>query len=281
MSNSKKTAANTASAIKYGISAGMTDAIRNIEELLAKRASIVAKVDSGMVDAKAAEEPYQGALELQGIADANLALATDEADYLQCETAANAAAEAVESMRRTMTRLNRTVQALCRMAAETDQEIEVARVDVNLEIGLLSGDFAATFADDLNEAIKPLIAVLARGQALANSTHSPSLSHFVSGVVIPNPQDASGFYPLVGDGTVMVDGQSIQISGLANIDPSAVAIAHELLSIGAIRMKLLAHRPFVHPDQRPKPYVLKGETLGFRRQENPNISAPAHEIISR
>jgi hypothetical protein len=274
MVNPKKAAVSQAApASKYKVSAQMEEAIQKVEELLAKRKTIDAKIEAGLVEAKAAEAPYEAALEAEAQACANLALAIEEKDYLACEKAVEAAAEAVQVAHRKKILSARTVEALCNMAVTTDREIEVAKVDVDLEQGILAGEVVDAFAIELDEAIKPLLTVLAQAQALHVAVRSPGLINFMNGLVIPDPRDQSGRTHLVGDGFVTRNGRRESVSAAMQEEPSAQAVAAALQPIVHVRAKLLSHRPFVHPSKRPAPYVVKG------RSDGP--SGPLSEALAR
>lgn len=249
-------------AAAYGLPAEMFAAIKWAEDALALRANIDGAIEQNAADVKTAEESYQQACEMQAKAEAELALSSTEEGDIQNEKLANETAVAAEEKCRVFDRFRRIGEALCRKAAESDQQIAEAKSALAVELSLLTGEANQRFADELNEAVKPLIAVLYKYRALNVAIRSHHLAHIFAGIVIPDPLDMTGQQPLIGDRLAKLDGVTVDLTSAWRSDSDANATFENLRDLRDIEVKLANHRPFVHPSNRPKPYVLKGTSEG-------------------
>lgn len=262
MTSTKKIA--TAKIADYELPPSLVAKIHEANALLAQRAAIASKVETSIEDAKAAEGPYNDALDAQAQADAHLALSITEAEHVANERAAEEAAALVSEKHLAVQRRQRTTEALCRMAAEVDGRIEEARAMIEVERGIFASEATERYRVDLNEALKPLIAVLMRGKALNARLRGTGIVRFLSEIVVPDPLDAAGFAPLIDYRSAQLDGQRIDLETEWQRDPTSLAISDGMQALTDASSKLSAHKPFVHPDRRPAPYVIKGGVDGQR-----------------
>jgi hypothetical protein len=275
MTNAKKiaTAKIAASSTDYQLPPSLVAKIHEANALLAQRAAIASKVEISIADARAAEAPHNAALDGLAQADARLALSVSDSEHVENELAVEQAAALVSEKHLAMQRQQRTTEALCRMAAEVDGRIEEARVMIDLERNIFAGEATDRYCAELNEALKPLVSVLLRGNAIKGHLRAAGIVRFLSEIVVPDPQDAAGFLPLIDSSVAQIDGQRIALGSEWLQDPASIEIAEGMRPLAEVAGKLSVHKPFVHPDRRPAPYVVKSQLSGQR-------AAPA-EISAR
>lgn len=277
----KKTAradATQQTAERYELPQQVISAIEWAESSVALRESIDAHINGQAAKVAEAEAGVHLANQALAEAEANLVLSDTEEKSLQAERLANEAGEHADKMQLALERCRRISEALCQKAMHADAQIAEAKSALDAEMGIYTNDMLATFSDELNAAIKPLVDALVRGQALYLALRNPSLGYVISEVKLLDPMQAAHGIALVDSRGAQVDGEMFNWTEKAVSDPYARAISQNLLPVQEIKRKIASHKPFVHPNDRPKPYVRKGYTTeGVTREHAASAAAASSE----
>lgn len=242
----------------FSLSAEALAAIAKLQQALDMRQRIDKAISETQVATALAE--YDEAMRDQAEAEAGLVLIETREQAADAEKIVAAATRKVEKKLQALEREKRLLEALYLKAKQADEEIQAARGALTAEASVLSENVRADFAERLTVLVGGLVELLKQAYAAQSVLHSQSLARVLGEFKIPDPQDASGMYALLDGGTARVGNAHVPLAGAWRDDPASVAVAEALAPLSEARAKGEAHKSFVHPDQRPKPYTIRGYT---------------------
>ena len=248
----------------FSLSAEALAAIAKLQQTLGMRQRIDNAISETQVATAQAE--YDEAMRDQAEAEAGLVLIETREQAADAEKIVAAATRKVEKKQQALGREKRLLEALYLKAKQADDEIQAARGALAAEASVLVENIRADFAVRLMVMVEDIVALLKQVYADQSVVPSQSLGRVLGEFKIPNPHDASGMYPLLDGGAVRVGNAHVPLASAWRDDPNSVAVAEVLAPLCEARAKGEAHKNFVHPDQRPQPYVIKGySTTGVSR----------------
>ncbi|WP_231738655.1 hypothetical protein [Herbaspirillum rubrisubalbicans] len=242
----------------FSLSTETLAAISKLRQVLDMRQRIDKAISETQVATVQAE--YDEAMRDQAEAEAGLVLIETREQAADAEKIVAAATRKVEKKLQALEREKRLLEALYVKAKQADDDIQAARGALTAEASILAENIRADFAGRLTVLVEDIVALLKQAYAAQSVLHSQSLARVLGEFKIPDPQDASGMYALLDGGTARVGNAHVPLAGAWRDDPESVAVAEALAPLSEARAKGDAHKSFVHPDQRPKPYVIKGYT---------------------
>lgn len=240
----------------FSLSADALAAIAKLQQTLDMRQRIDRAISETQVTTAQAE--YDEAMRDQAEAEAGLVLIETREQAADAEKIVAAATKKVEKKLQALDREKRLLEALYIKARQADDEIQAAKGALTAESSILAENFRADFAGRLTVLVEDIVALLKQAYAAQSVLHSQSLGRVLGEFKIPDPQDASGMYALLDGGTARVGNAHVPLAGAWRDDPDSAAIAEALAPLSEARARGDAHKSFAHPDQRPKPYVIKG-----------------------
>jgi len=236
---SKKQATNASILDTLTIPAQVLEAIAAADAALAagpKISDAIAKVAEEIENAKA---EFEQAADAQAHAEASLCLVDDPAEAKRVDDEAIAAGVLAEEKRRTLDRLQRVGGALKEKATTIDLDVRLAREWLISETGAIRDEAVRAIAEEIAEASKPLLAVLAKAYALMRTLPHRDLGMALAEVRIPNPLDFQT--PFVDGDRLIFDGATQLLSTTWRDDPAALAIFEALKAIPEAQQRLGRH----------------------------------------
>jgi len=240
----------------FSLNAETLAAIATLQQALDMRQRIDKAISETQVDTAQAE--YEEAIRDQAEAEAGLVLIETREQAIDAEKIVAAATRKVEKKLQALEREKRLLEALYVKAKQADDEIQTTRGALTAEASILAENFRADFAERLAVLVGGVVALLRQAYAAQTVLHSQSLGRVLSEFKIPDPQDASGMYALLDGGMARVGNAHVSLASAWRDDPDAVAVAAALAPLSEASNKGYAHKSFVPPNQRPRPYVLRG-----------------------
>jgi hypothetical protein len=177
----------------------------------------------------------------------------------------------LDSKSRELNRARNLLQALETKAPEIDEEVRAAGTVLQSEQGIWASNAAQALRNELQEAVRPLVRVMARARAVGG----PELRDFLSAALVPDPEGFMRF-PVSGggwvnQGTNLLDAPPDEIGAAA-----ARAISENLKPVRESLAAVRSHGDYVPLAKRPKPYVRKGRTTeGVKGDARPFGAADA------
>lgn len=241
----------------YAISPELVAAKDELDSAKQKATKLRQRVDEAAADAVALKlEVDSLTLELSG-KQADRALADDD-QVKALDGEIKKLIEKVDAKSRELNRMNALVEALEAKAPQVDEDVAVAKNLLNWERGVWVGSILDTLRDELAEAVRPLIGVLAKAKAMSQC--SEGLRDTLLAAWVPDPQNfmrmTNGAYSC-NQGRNLLDGRPDEHQ---RAEAEAITIA--LLPIN--QLISAPHSEYVPLAKRPKPYVRKGYTMHGR-----------------
>ncbi|UIN23519.1 HlyD family secretion protein [Herbaspirillum frisingense] len=240
----------------FSLGAETLAAISKLRQALDMRQRIDKAISETQVVTAQAE--YDEAMRDQAEAEAGLVLIETREQAADAEKIVAAATRKVEKKLQALEREKRLLEALYVKAKQADDEIQAARGALTAEASILAENICVDFAGRLTVLMEDIVALLKQVYAAQSVVRSQSLGRVLSEFKIPDPQDASGMYALLDGGTARVGNAHVPLAGAWRDDPDSTAVAEALAPLSEARAEGEAHKSFVHPDQRPNLYVIKG-----------------------
>ncbi|WP_420105491.1 hypothetical protein [Herbaspirillum huttiense] len=240
----------------FSLSAETLAAIEKLQQALDMRQ----RIDKAISETQeaAAQAEYDEAMRDQAEAEAGLVLIETREQAADAEKIVAAATRKVEKKLQALEREKRLLEALYFKAKQADDEIQAARGALTAEASILVENIRADFAGRLTVLVEEVVALLKQVYAAQSVVPSQSLGRVLGEFKIPNPHDASGMYALLEGGAARVGNAHVPLASAWRDDPNSVAVAEALAPLCEARAKGDGHKNFVRPDQRPRPYVIKG-----------------------
>jgi hypothetical protein len=240
----------------YALSDEIVQAIKNLNQKLDLRQRIDTAIQAVQIENAKAE--YDQAMQEQAEAESTLVLADTREHAIDAEKIAASASKKVEKKLQILDREKRLLETLCNKAVQADEEIKAARSELTTEATIFSQTVNEVFSEQLTGVIALLTPLLKQAYALQSVLRFGSMGRFLAEIKIPDVFDQSGRYDLIDGALAKIGNQYVSLSGAWQSDSAAKAISDAFSPLKEAIAKGDAHKQFIHPDRRPKPYVIKG-----------------------
>ncbi len=243
----------------FSLNNNVLAAIDKVLQALSMRQRIDQAISETQVTCAQAE--CDQAMQDQAEAEAALVLADTREEAAEAEKIAVAATKKVEKKQQLLDREKRLVEALYTKAKLADADIQVARDELTAVAGILAEDIRSQLADRLAGIVDDITGIFKQAYAAQSVLHSRSLGGLLSNIKIPNPMDPTGQYNLLDGDRLKVGNGYVSLASEWRNDAASNAVADAFAPLNQARAKGDAHSNFVHPIQRPQPYVIRGYSM--------------------
>lgn len=201
----------------------------------------------------------------------------EKADVKRHEKAIERLSTELADKERDLRRARAKIEALEGMAPELDEQVAARASEAQVEKGIWIQEAIATLSVEIEQAVKPLQAVIAKARAMQSSFAQQELQDFVQAVWLPEPQ---GFMRLQSQhgldnvGTNLL-GQCDEVGQAA-----AHGVAEALSQLQRVLSGARAHSAYIPLAKRSKPYVRRGYVVQGRDYFSDKAKADVGEPVA-
>lgn len=244
----KKQSTNAA---RYALTLEITAAHLAVEAARQKSSRHSEQVN--LVAAQIAELDSEIPLLEKGLADHEAAMTfAEDSEIAAMEKTAMRLSTVIEMKARVLNRSRAKLKALEDMAPSVDDEVVTAGGSLRLEVGIWMQGVVQELSEELSEALKPVIGILAKARAIGGS----ELSDFLASVSVPDPVDCK-LVP-AASGAYNIGSNLLDLPADADQQAAANELHSQIAPVRRAATEACGHAAYIPLARRPKPYVIKG-----------------------
>ncbi len=227
----------------YALTPGLLDAMASLAAALDGRQAIDDAITRNSESMTAAQADQAAASATLGELEVALAIEIDAHRAADLEAAVGAARVASDSAAQLIARTTRIREALEAKAREADDLLATVRGDWEAALQDHKGVALRALHAELQEAVKPLLPILARAAALRSQGLMAWSNPLLADLLVPSPSDHN-HHIVRGTRTEMTNGEPVDLLESWRRDSTAAALATSFQPVEDLRLRLARHKPF-------------------------------------